>query len=85
VSATPSDEEIRRRLERQVMEQVLDSLARGASRGEVIDALVADGFAHAKAEAYVDRVLQRPECRDARRVTRRGPGRWTALFGWGRG
>jgi hypothetical protein len=60
---------------------VLDRLNRGASRGEVIDELAADGFARAAAEAYVDRVLQRPECRDVHRVARRGPGRWTALFG----
>ena len=85
MSATPSDDEIRRRLERQVMDQVLDRLNRGASRGEVIDALVADGFARATAEAYVDRVLQSPEGCEAPAVARRGPGRWTTLFGWGRG
>jgi hypothetical protein len=84
VSATPSDDEIRRRLERQVMDQVLDRLNRGASRGEVIDALVADGFGRATAGAYVDRVLS-PEGPEARAVARRGPGRWTMLFGWGRG
>jgi len=67
------------------MDQVLERLSRGATPGEAIDELVADGFARAAAEAYVDRVLQRPECCDVRRVARRGPGRWTALFGWGRG
>ena len=67
------------------MDQVLDRLSRGASHGEVIDALVADGFARATAEAYVDRAMQGPEGREARVVTRRGPGRWTTLFGWGRG
>ncbi len=85
MSATPSDEEIRRWLERQVMDQVLDRLTHGASRGEVIDALVADGFARATAEAYVDRVLRSHEGREAHAVVRRRPGRWTALFGWGRG
>ena len=85
MSAIPSDEEIRRRLERQVMDQVLDRLTGARRVGEVIDALVADGFARATAEAYVDRVLRSHEGREARGVTRRGPGRWTALFGWGRG
>ena len=67
------------------MDQVLDRLTQGASRREVVAALVADGFARATAEAYVDRVVQSPEGSEARVVRQRRPGRWTTLFGWGRG
>jgi hypothetical protein len=84
MSATPTNGEIRRRLERQVIDDVLDRLTRGESRRHVIEALLADGFAPGTAEAYVDRVLQSPEGHEARALARRGPSRWSAVFGWGR-
>jgi hypothetical protein len=71
-SATPTDEEIRRRLERQVTDDVLDRLTLGASPRDVVQALTADGFDHAAATAYVDRVVHSPEGRAARSVARPG-------------
>ena len=71
MSATPSDEEIRRRLEQQVIDQVVDGLAAGHSRDGVIDALMADGFDRAAACAYVDRVIRSPEGATERAVARR--------------
>jgi cytochrome c-type biogenesis protein CcmH/NrfF len=69
MSATPSDEEIRRRLEGEVMDDVLRRLGSGQSRSEVIDALVADGFERAAAGVFVERVRRSPEGTAARRTS----------------
>jgi hypothetical protein len=65
-----TDDEIRRRLERQVTDQILDRLTLGRSRSEVIDALVADGFERTSASAFVQRVSRSPEGKAARRIAR---------------
>jgi hypothetical protein len=73
-----TDEEIRRRLERQVTDQVLDQLMLGASPRVVIDALVADGFDRAAASAFVRPVPHSPEDKATRRFAR--PWAWAAVF-----
>jgi hypothetical protein len=70
MSTTPSDEEIRRRLERQVTDDVLHRLRLGRSRSEVIETLVADGFERTAANAFVQRVSHSPEGKAARRIAR---------------
>jgi hypothetical protein len=73
-----TDQEIRRRLERQVTDQVLDQLMLGGSPRVVIDALVADGFDRAAASAFVRRVARSPEGKAARRIARPWP--WAPAF-----
>jgi hypothetical protein len=64
-----TDDEIRERLEREVLDGVLDRLAEGDEAARVVDALVADGFERRAAERYVDRVVASAEGRAVRNAT----------------
>jgi len=75
-----TDQEIRRRLERQVTEDVIDRITLGQSSLTVTEALVADGFDRAAASAFVERVFRSPEGKAARRIAKRASARTAAIL-----
>jgi hypothetical protein len=53
-----SDRELRELVEEHLKEEIAAKLQDGASRAEVVAALVEEGFDHGPAETYVDGVIR---------------------------
>ena len=60
VIAMLSDRELRELVEEHLKEEIAAKLHDGASRAQVVAALVEEGFAQGPAESYVDAVIRGP-------------------------